>query len=44
MNNTHKKVTVKLVPRIDLFALAAKFVIYVPMIFSAFSFQLKFNC
>ncbi|XP_024627701.1 protein RNA-directed DNA methylation 3 isoform X3 [Medicago truncatula] len=25
VNNTHKKVTVKLVPRIDLFALAAKF-------------------
>lgn len=38
VNNTRKKVTVKLIPRIDLQALAAKFVIYIHMIFSAFSF------
>jgi hypothetical protein len=38
VNNTSKKVTVKLIPRIDLQVLAAKFVIYVYTIFSAFSF------
>lgn len=37
MNNTSKKVSVKLIPRIDLQALAAKFVIYIHMIFSTFS-------
>jgi hypothetical protein len=40
VNNTSKKVTVKLIPRIDLQVLAAKFVIYVNSIFSAFSFLL----
>lgn len=39
VNNTRKKVTVKLIPRVDLQALAAKFVIYLlHMIFSTFSF------
>lgn len=38
MNDTRTKVTVKLIPRIDLQALAAKFVIYIHLFFSASSF------
>lgn len=38
VNDTRTKVTVKLIPRIDLQALAAKFVIYIHLSFSASSF------